>query len=163
MHFLRTKLELDAVGLDLGHDVDAPIAGGLGSGDVVLHRAGDDGIDVAQIVEAAIDVELVVDNDAHSIQVVEIRNFDTLALRLFEGTGLGLYAAVHRGVLDSVVLEVLGNRGGLARKPAAARLRGVGGRTRKACDRPHLLPVESAQGECQGHEDKRKEGKASVI
>ena len=87
-----------------GDDVDALVARWFGVGDVVFECAVDDVVGCADGVEAAIDVEFVLDDDAHAVEVVEIGDGGTASEGFFFGAIGGFDAVIDDGRGDAAVL-----------------------------------------------------------
>ena len=104
MHGLCAELELDASTVECGDDVDALVARWFGVGDVVFECAVDDVVGCADGVEAAIDVEFVLDDDAHAVEVVEIGDGGTASEGFFFGAIGGFDAVIDDGRGDAAVL-----------------------------------------------------------
>ena len=104
VHGLCAELELDASAVECGDDVDALVARWFGVGDVVFECAVDDVVGCADGVEAAIDVEFVLDDDAHAVEVVEIGDGGTASEGFFFGAIGGFDAVIDDGRGDAAVL-----------------------------------------------------------
>ena len=118
VHGLGAELEFDASVVDAGDDVNALVTGGFWGGDVIFEGAWNDVVMVAQFAEASVDVEFVLDDDSHAVEVVELFDGFMLSSGFFGGALGGFDAVVDGGVSDAAAFEPLGDVFGLRVEPS---------------------------------------------
>ncbi len=105
MHFLGTKLKFNAVFVDLRHDMDASVSRSFRRCNVIFKRSRHDFARIANDIERTIYIELIADDDAHAVQIVEFPDGNVFSSRLFRRALLRFHAMIYCRALYSARLQ----------------------------------------------------------
>ena len=121
MHRLCPELEFDAFSVDFADDVDALITARFGMGDVVLEGSRHGLVLGTQDIERTVDVEFIVHDDPHSIEVIEFfRGGEAFSFEFFGSAFDGFDAVVDRGMADAGDAKRSGDRSRFLAEPVCA-------------------------------------------